>query len=367
MVLKINIKYILLILSTLYGNYVAAKKAKVYTECLKPGQFALTFDDGPNLKTTPTALDVLNRYNIKGTFFINAHNWSDLDNDPKAIELVKKIYKEGHDIGSHTYKHRDLFTALQEGSLKENVDKMTDKIEDIIGVKPAYFRPPSGHGGHVETDPFKEKMVEEIQEYLGRRGYNIIMWSTDTRDWEYKEDINKIIESLNEQLTSPNVSPKTHSFITLFHDVYPSTVDIVLPTVIEYIRSLGYTFVSLSECIGISPYQIIDNNNNNFQSNENDINNNNNNTNSIIADDSKNNNNNSIIKDSGSTSSNVTSSDNYETAIINNKDIDNESNSTSHSDIKKEINNKADSTSDAIIINYSIFINILMIVLLFLF
>jgi len=161
---RINLKF--LTLTALLANSVVADKAKIYRNCLKPGQFVLTFDDGPNPETTPIALDVLKKYNIKGTFFINAHNWSDLENDPSAIETVKKTYAAGHDIGSHTYKHKDLFEAIEEGSMKENVDDMTDKIEEIIGVKPAYFRPPCGNGAYVERDPHKKEMSEMIQEYL---------------------------------------------------------------------------------------------------------------------------------------------------------------------------------------------------------
>ncbi|ORX45983.1 glycoside hydrolase/deacetylase, partial [Piromyces finnis] len=268
-----------------------AEKAIVYTSCLKPGQFVLTFDDGPNPETTPIALEVLEKYNIKGTFFINAINWSNLIEDPSAVETVRKTYAAGHDIGSHTYRHKDLYSAIEDNTLKENVDDMTELIESIIGVRPAYFRPPSGIGGYIETDPQKKEMSEMIQEYLGDRGYSIIMWGTDTRDWQYKEDVDMVIETLNEQLANPKVSPKTHSFITLLHDVHPTTVNIILPAVIEYVQSLGYTFVSLSECIGVSPYQSVafeGNGSQNLNSNSNttttdsntDIQNNNNNNNS---------------------------------------------------------------------------------------
>jgi len=151
---------------------------------------------------------------------------------------------------------------------------MASKIESIIGVKPAYFRPPSGNGGYEESDPTRKEMNDLIQEYLGERGYSIIMWGTDTRDWEYKENVDKVIENLNQQLADPKVSFKTHSFITLLHDVHPTTVNIVLEEVIEYIKSLGYNFVSLSECIGVSPYQGVSNDvnhnlNNNSTSTEN--------------------------------------------------------------------------------------------------
>jgi len=142
--------------------------------------------------------------------------------------------------------------------MKFNIDKMTDTIQSILGVKPAFFRPPHGDGGFLEVkDSHKIEMTNEIRTYLAKKNYNIIMWGTDTRDWQYQENIDKVIASLNKELSASEVSPKTHSFIALLHDVYPTTVDIILPTVIEYVRELGYTFVSLSECIGVLPYQPI--------------------------------------------------------------------------------------------------------------
>ncbi|ORX80696.1 glycoside hydrolase/deacetylase [Anaeromyces robustus] len=254
---KINFVCLILGACIVKNNFVNAEKAKVYTSCLLPGQFALTFDDGPNPKTTPKALKVLEKYNIKGTFFINAENWSSLNDDPEAIETVRKIYTAGHDIGSHTYYHKDCFEALKDNTLQQNIDDMTDKIESIIGVRPSYFRPPNGNGGYDEVDKKKKEMSNTIRNYLGDRGYNIIMWGTDTRDWQYKENVNKVIETLNEQLADPKVSPETDSFITLLHDVYPSTVNTVLPAVIEYIQKLGYKIVPLSECIGVPPYQTL--------------------------------------------------------------------------------------------------------------
>lgn len=234
------------------AELAAAAPAKIYQYCQKPGQFVLTFDDGPNPATTPRALEYLRNNNLKATFFINGVNYGDVENDPAAVNLIKQEYQEGHDIGSHTYYHKDLFEAIPEGTMELNIDKLSDKIEEIIGVKPALFRPPCGSGAYEETDPVKKVYNEKVQKYLGASGYNIIMWGTDTRDWEYKDDVEKVIAELNQQLTAPGVSPATHSFISLMHDVHPTTVDTVLPAVVEYVKSLGYQFVPLTECLGIS-------------------------------------------------------------------------------------------------------------------
>ncbi|ORX43730.1 glycoside hydrolase/deacetylase [Anaeromyces robustus] len=241
-------------------------KAPVYENCTNPGQFVLTFDDGPNPRTTSIALKTLKEHNIKATFFINAVNYGNLEEDSRSIEMVKTIFEEGHDIGSHTYYHEDLFTAIQKGTMEINIDNMTDIIDNIIGVKPTFFRPPGGYGGYKEIEPEKIEMTEKIQKYLGSHGYNIIMWNTNTKDWSYKDDVDKVIENLNIQLKAPDVSPKTHSFIALLHDVHPTTVNNILPAVIEYVKDLGYKFVSLSECIEVSPYQGINFENKNDES-----------------------------------------------------------------------------------------------------
>jgi len=338
---KINLKF--LTLTVLLVNSTIAKKAKVYTNCLKPGQFVLTFDDGPNPSTTPKALEVLEKYNIKGTFFINSQNWSDLDNDPSAVEIVKKIYKAGHTIGSHTYHHKDLFEAIDDGTMKENIDAMTDKIEDIIGVRPAYFRPPCGNGGYVESDSKKKKMTEEIQKYLGERGYSIIMWGTDTRDWEHKEKTEKVIETLNEELASPGVSPKTNSYIALFHDVYDTTVSLNLPNVIEYVQGLGYTFVSLPECIGVPPYQNMDDD---LEDNSSSSNNSSNNKQSSDQDTKQTSDNNNDDNKSSSTFPSYKNDKSTPVDVIKN-------------DSKKTGND----TSDAVTLHYSIFLSIIAVIL----
>ncbi|OUM67056.1 carbohydrate esterase family 4 protein, partial [Piromyces sp. E2] len=196
----------------------------------------LLVDDGPNPQTTPKALEYLRNNNLTATFFVNGINYGDVENDPVAVNLIKQEYQEGHDIGSHTYYHKDLFEAIQEGTMEMNIDKMTDKIEEIIGVKPAFFRPPCG------------RYNEKVQKYLGASGYSVIMWGTDTRDWEHKDNVELVIAELNKELAAPGVSPATHSFISLMHDVHPTTVDTILPAVVDYVKSLGYQFVSLPEC-----------------------------------------------------------------------------------------------------------------------
>ncbi|OUM68533.1 carbohydrate esterase family 4 protein, partial [Piromyces sp. E2] len=231
----------------------------VYTECKKPGQFVLTFDDGPNVGTTEKALNVLKKNGIIGTFFINSANYVDLLNSPEARNLVKQAFDEGHDIGSHTYQHKDLFIAMDENSMELNVDKNNEVINSIIGHTPVFFRPPLGNGGFTKeyctslNIPYDSR-TEQVRQYLGDRGMKVIMWNADTQDWNNKGNVQNSINELAKSVNAPGKSPQNSSFITLIHDVHEYSVDVILQQVIDYVKQQGYQIVSLSECIGEPPY-----------------------------------------------------------------------------------------------------------------
>ena len=73
-----------------------------------PKKIALTFDDGPNDEYTPKILDILKQKNIKATFFVTGIN---IENN---IPLIKKMYRDGHEIGNHTFSHPNLeLTSLK--------------------------------------------------------------------------------------------------------------------------------------------------------------------------------------------------------------------------------------------------------------
>lgn len=233
------------------AQVAAAQNAPVYKYCTNPQHVALTFDDGPKVETTPIVLDFLKQNQIPATFFINGNNVSDLETNPEAVALIKRAYQEGHTIGSHTYYHANLFDAIQKGTMEMNIDMMTDKIEQIIGVKPAYFRPPEGCGGYDPTPEDKDKN-DKVQKYLGAAGYSVIMWGADTRDWENQENVAKDIETLTADMALNNGA---QGYVVLMHDVHANSANLALPQVVEFLKGKGFTFVTLEECLGIPAYQ----------------------------------------------------------------------------------------------------------------
>ena len=98
---------------------------------------ALTFDDGPHPKETNQVLDILNKYNIKGTFFVAGKhaNW--------YPEPLVRASKEGHEIGNHTFNHPDI-SNLSDRQLEEEILKCEEILVKLTGNKPQLFRPPYG-------------------------------------------------------------------------------------------------------------------------------------------------------------------------------------------------------------------------------
>jgi len=218
-------------------------------------------------------LDYLKSENIKVTFFINGRNYGDIES-AETQEIMKRQIREGHEIGSHTYFHRDCFQAYDEGTLKENIEKLEKGIKKIINLTPRFFRPPEGKGGfskeycekiQIPYDP-RTEMVRGIlggdgYKYghdFGDYDYDIILWSGDTEDWRcdgssvtYKDAIKSFDISLSPEVANP----LENSFIVLMHDVNPYSVKEVVPRIVKRIKKLGYTIVPLSECIGRDPYK----------------------------------------------------------------------------------------------------------------
>lgn len=97
----------------------------------------LTFDDGPDPVYTPLILDVLAAYNTKATFFVLG------EAAEKYPQLVERIVAEGHSIGNHTYSHPHPWFTSEELA-KEEVEKTSQIIEQITGIRPRWFRPPYG-------------------------------------------------------------------------------------------------------------------------------------------------------------------------------------------------------------------------------
>lgn len=185
-------------------------------------QVSLTFDDGPSPIYTEKVLEILKKENIKAAFFIVGEKAA------KYPELIRKISKEGHDIGNHTYYHSRFGTIGKEGFLKE-LNDTSDLIKQYSGKKPVYFRPVGG------------KLTKEDQKMIEDAGYKIVLWYGNADDffhpgWGMRSP-KSITKRILSQLKGGN--------IILMHDDSNQIVE-ALPTLIMEIRTRGYNFVPLS-------------------------------------------------------------------------------------------------------------------------
>ena len=194
----------------------------------KKGKIVLTFDDGPDERYTPRILDILSRYKVPGVFFITGINAE------QDLPLVKRLYREGHEIGNHTFLHPNL-EQTSDDRLKLELRSTGYIIESITGHATTLFRPPY----NTDAEPTNPIQINPI--YVARQeGYLTIGSSIDPRDWEEGVTPDSIVGRAIRQQGLGNV--------LLLHDAggdREATIK-ALPRIIEYYKLHGYQFVSLA-------------------------------------------------------------------------------------------------------------------------
>jgi len=179
----------------------------------------LTFDDGPNPEATPRVLDILKQHKVKAAFFLLGRKVA------AHPEIVKRIYREGHGLGNHTYSHVGGLNVTLETISKELRD--TDRaIKAACGVSPQFFRPPFGFFN------YRYFFVAE------KMGYRSVLWTIDAADW------NRITSA---EIESRLLLRVKGGYIVLLHDGGPSREAVIeaLPVIIEKLKAKGLKFKPL--------------------------------------------------------------------------------------------------------------------------
>lgn len=182
---------------------------------LEPKMIALTFDDGPHKVHTQELLDGLKERNARVTFFLMGQNIAGNE------DLVKRMQDEGHLIGNHSYSHVNL-TNKKETAVCEDVEHTGQLIENIVGSKPQYLRPPYGE--------WNEKLECQLD-------LTTVFWTIDSQDWRLQNKqkiVNQVVKRANEDS------------IILMHDIFPSSVEAALE-IVDMLQEQGYTFVTVDE------------------------------------------------------------------------------------------------------------------------
>ena len=175
---------------------------------------ALTFDDGPNYNTSKI-IDVLNKYDIKATFFVLGS---------RAInnkDILRKMVDSGMEIGNHTYNHL-LLTKYDENKIRSEIEDTSEVIYSATKKRPKLLRPSYGSVNN------KIKKVANMP---------IIIWDIDTLDWKYHN---------SKRITSRVVNKVRDGDIILMHDIYSASLN-ALSNIIPILQDNGYEFVTIDE------------------------------------------------------------------------------------------------------------------------
>lgn len=187
-------------------------------------KIALTFDDGPHPYFTEKILDILEKYNVRATFFMIGEN---VKNYPT---IARRVYEAGHEIGNHTYTHPHM-KKISPDVLEQEIKKTEDALRELDIPRPALFRPPEGF-----------RSAEQVARIEGL-GYRVVVWSLDTHDW--KNTASSLIEA-------QVLKTVQGGDVLLFHDYISgqNTTIAALKQIIPKLLESGYTFVTVSELLG---------------------------------------------------------------------------------------------------------------------
>ena len=188
---------------------------------------AITFDDGPSALYTLKILDILREYKLQATFFLVGRQVE------KYPDIARRIAEMGHEIGNHTYDHRNLPT-LGYLALKREVLSATEIILAATGVYPDFIRPPRG---------MYDGRSRRLAHLLGQQ---TVLWSVSGKDWQRGVRAGTIVKNV--------LSKARGGDVILFHDSgallgteggdRTATVR-ALPAIIEGLRKKGLRIVPL--------------------------------------------------------------------------------------------------------------------------
>jgi len=168
----------------------------------------LTFDDGPDPDSTPELINLLDKYKIKGLFFV----------DGKAAErypdLVRQLVSGGHIVGNHGYSHYDGWRTSEETYIED-----VSKADGFTNSR--FFRPPFGRMKIGQYRKLKEK-------------YKIVLWDIMPYDFDKKFDTKRSLKVIKNKIRPGSV--------IVLHDTSSSTANSIIGEFVTYATECGYRF-----------------------------------------------------------------------------------------------------------------------------
>ncbi len=191
----------------------------------------LTFDDGPGTQTGKI-LDVLKDKGVKATFFVTGKE------DAYSKKMYKRIVREGHTLGMHSYSHIYSQIYESEEAFRKDLKKLRKMLTRVTGVSPVYYRFPGGstnQNTNIPMQTFIDVLNEEQITYLD---WNVISPDVKMEGASRKEIVKGILGDVSKYETS----------VVMLYDVAdrPTTVK-ALPDIIDSLKKENYELLPVDE------------------------------------------------------------------------------------------------------------------------
>ena len=197
----------------------------------------LTFDDGPSTTNTPEILNVLDRYNVKATFFTLGKS---IEANEEAKNILKDTAKRGHAIANHSYSHDYSYLypnrTMNVNNIVSDIEKSNSIMREVLGesFSTRVIRFPGGYWSWEGRTAMKEAMEQN--------GYYNVDWNALNKDAEGKQkNADELLQSTKETVEA--LGPDADSVVLLMHDTYGKEETVkALPQIIEYLQEKGFEF-----------------------------------------------------------------------------------------------------------------------------
>lgn len=217
------------------SGYIYEKFAEDKTPIGPGHKIILTFDDGPSADYTPKILDILEKEKVPATFFVIGLN---VENN---IPLLNRIYKDGYEIGNHTFTHHNIAKMSPE---RADIELKSTRVllECITGRSTILFRAPF----NADSEPQTFEEIEPIARSK-KDNYITVGESIDPNDWDPKMNADSIVNR------TIRLAEATDASIILLHDAggesRQATVD-ALPRIIDYFKKRSCKFTTVADLMG---------------------------------------------------------------------------------------------------------------------
>ena len=204
-----------------------SEEKNVESEVTAAHRVYLTFDDGPSIYTEDI-LDILDRYDVKATFFVVGKETD------SAKEAMCDIVERGHTLGMHSYSHKYSEVYASVDAFAEDFEKLQDYLKEVTGVESTVYRFPGGSSNTVSRYD-----MWDYADYLESRGVRFFDWNISSGDGgSVLLPVETLVKNSTEDISQNGTS------IILFHDSADKRTTVeALPIIIENILAMEDTVI----------------------------------------------------------------------------------------------------------------------------